>query len=86
MEAAAASLAVFVRPAKLSDAEQLIHLNQAFRYEMAQWETTVTLSPSEPSSEGKSEGKREGKHSCYPVLDYHDLEFILTQEEPEGGG
>ena len=30
MEEAAASLAVFVRPAKLSDAEQLIHLNQAF--------------------------------------------------------
>jgi hypothetical protein len=79
MEEAAASLAVFVRPAKLSDAEQLIHLNQAFHYEMAQWETTVTLSQNEPSSEGKS----EGKHSCYPVLDYHDLEFILTQEEPE---
>ena len=69
IEQAATQLAVFVRPAKLADAEHLIHLNQAFRYEMAQWEAGVS------DSEGEDQG--------YPVLDYDDVEFILTQEEPE---
>jgi hypothetical protein len=68
MEQAASQLAVFVRPAKLSDSEHLIHLNQAFRYEMAQWEAGID------AGEGEDEG--------YPVLDYDDVEYILTQEDP----
>ena len=67
-EQAATQLAVFVRPAKLSDSEHLIHLNQAFRYEMAQWEVGV----------GDSDDEDEG----YPVLDYDDIEFILNKEDP----
>eukprot|EP00802_Teleaulax_amphioxeia_P004895 Tamp_04899.p1 GENE.Tamp_04899~~Tamp_04899.p1 ORF type:complete len:669 (-),score=157.22 Tamp_04899:829-2835(-) len=65
---AATQLAVFVRPAELSDAEHLIHLNQAFRYEMAQWEANLS------DDDGEGEG--------YPVLDYDDVEFILTKEDP----
>ena len=68
IEQAATQLAVFVRPAKLADAEHLIHLNQAFRYEMAQWEAGV---------EGVEE-EDEG----YPVLDYDDVEYIITKEDP----
>jgi ribosomal protein S18 acetylase RimI-like enzyme len=65
---AASQLAVFLRPAKLSDSEHLIHLNQAFRYEMAQWEANLS------DSDGEGEG--------YPVLDYDDVEYILTKEDP----
>ena len=36
---AADALGVFVRPAEIGDAEQLIQMNKNFRLEMAQWET-----------------------------------------------
>mmetsp|Transcript_1533 Transcript_1533/g.3474 ORF Transcript_1533/g.3474 Transcript_1533/m.3474 type:complete len:661 (-) Transcript_1533:154-2136(-) len=64
---AAECLGVFVRPAQQSDTDQLITLNQNFRYEMAQWEA------------GHSESTED---SGYPVLDADDVNFILTQEDP----
>ncbi len=67
IEQAATQLAVFVRPATLADSDHLIHLNQAFRYEMAQWEA------------GLGDGDED---EGYPVLDYDDVEFILTKEDP----
>eukprot|EP00960_Hanusia_phi_P058289 763841-Hanusia_phi.AAC.2 len=67
LDEAAQKLGVFVRPAMLTDSDQLIHLNQAFRYEMAQWEAEL------------SDGDED---AGYPVLDFEDVEYILTKEDP----
>ncbi|EKX54419.1 hypothetical protein GUITHDRAFT_150006 [Guillardia theta CCMP2712] len=64
---AAQRLGVFVRPAVLTDSDQLINLNQAFRYEMAQWEAELS---------------EADEDAGYPVLDYEDVEYILTKEDP----
>mmetsp|Transcript_66257 Transcript_66257/g.138096 ORF Transcript_66257/g.138096 Transcript_66257/m.138096 type:complete len:654 (+) Transcript_66257:306-2267(+) len=67
LSSASETLGVFVRPGNHSDTDQLITLNQNFRYEMAQWEAGHLDSSDD---------------SGYPVLDVEDVNFILTQEDP----